>query len=296
MPHRHLLGLILLLVLAVPPAAESAGFGHGSMSSRISELAAREAGGWSGGILASEGAKRITAPISNAVSSGLASFLPPGLARTTAKVLGELVTGAAFKVGMDVGDDLAAGRAIQKPDWLEVGAAAAGMVIGGAVLRPFLGTFGDAIGGWIGWSLAENLVRQYRKGEGLDVVKAFGAIDVPRLALQAVSAEGALVLAKPLVQRVLGLSGPLGVVAGIGLQIALTAGASYVANRIADGLFGKRAEDEPLTDLPALERSAQEAYRKFVEASRSNGADVSRAFAAYRDARARLDAARASAR
>lgn len=323
--HVHLTFALALLALALAflPAGVSAAVGHGTPAANLAKFASTvpvraetaaaagkagagelagvtsQAAGWSGGILASEGLRRVTAPLTTAVSAGLASFLPSGIARTAGLLLGELVSGAAFKVGMDAGQDLAAEGRIKRPDWLEVGAAAAGMVIGGQLLKPFLGPIGEAIGSWVGWSLAENLVRQYRAGEGLSLIKAFGKIDVPRLALQAVSAEGAALVARPLMQGVLGLSGPLGLVAGLGLQIALTAGASVVANKIADSVLGPEDDTARGEGLPALERTSQDAYRRFVETSRSAGPGDARAGQAleeYRAAKSRFDSARAAAR
>lgn len=308
-----MLVLALVAALACAPRAHAA-VGHGNLSASVTRLAATvpprgerpaaptgtgpasalsalrgEAATWGGGIVAAEGARRLTAPVSSALARGLASVLPSGIARTAGTVLAELVTGAAFKVGMDEGESLASTGRLKRLDWLEVGASAAGMVIGGHLLRPFLGPIGEALGGWLGWSLGETLVRQYRRGEGLSLTKALGDMDVPRLALQALAAEGALAVAAPLVKQAFGLGGPLGIVAGVGAQIALTAGASYVANKIADGVFGSRRDDQ---DLPALEREARQAYERFVAASRGGGPGLRKALDEYRAAASRLQAAR----
>ena len=335
------LGLVAAVVVAAWPMAAAAAVGHGSTAAGLAKLAASvgerakvplapghaepgfmasvqgEVAGWSGGILALEGFRRLAAPLTAALGSGLGSFLPPGIARTAAGVVTELVSGAAFKVGMDAGQDLLTTGTVKKPDWLEVGGAAIGMVAGGMLGKP-LGPIGEAIGSWLGWSLGENLAKNYRAGKGFSITQAFADIDVGRLVLQAVTAEGAALIAGPLVTTLFGLTGTAGTIASIAVQIGLSAGATVIARKIGDELFGPEkeadgsaakdgaqgAEARPAADappaagdLPALEKAAQDAYRRFVVASRSTGtgqAGLTRALADYRAAQQRLATARSA--
>lgn len=321
-------GFAWALVLAALFATLSSGaavaaVGHGSTSANLAKLAAGvsqkpaaprggeniassvggQAAGWSGGILALEGFRRLAAPLTSALGSGLASFLPPGIARVAAGLVTEVASGAAFKMGMDAGQDLLTTGSVKKPDWLEVTGAAVGMVAGGLLGKP-LGPIGEAIGSWLGWSLGENLAKQLRAGKGVSLTAAFKDIDVPRLALQAVTAEGAALVAGPLVTGVLGLTGTAGAIARIAVQIGLSAGASVIARKVGDELLGPEDDDKgeaaaPPNDLPALERGAQDAYRRFVEASRNPATPqptLSKTLADYRAARTRLDSARSGAR
>ena len=275
-----------------PGAPISRPGGHGIMESIQSQAAS-----WSGGILALEGFRKLASPITSAISAGLSKILPSGAATMVGRLTSEFISGAAFKVGMDASTGLLKTGQLKAPDWLEVGAAAAGMVLGGALLRP-LGPIGEAIGSWVGWSLGENLVKNYRAGKGWNLFQAFQDIDVPRLAIQAVSAEGAGLVAQPLANALLGgiipMGGPLGLVAGLGIQIGITALASTVANRVADSLLGK-SKDEEDDSVPALEERSKKAYAHFVLTSRSKGAtdaETVQALGDYRAAKHKLDMAK----
>lgn len=303
MDMRALLVVVLLVALASPG---DAAVGHGSTGATLAKMTADlkpgaaantagEAAGWSGGILALEGIRRLVKPLSTALSSGLASILPPGIARATAGIATELVSGAAFKVGMDAGTDLLTTGSVRKPDWLEVGAAAVGMVAGGLLGKP-LGPIGEAIGSWLGWSLGENLVRNYRDGKGWDLFAAAKDIDLPRLALQAVATEGAGLLARPLVASVLGMGGAAGSIASIAVQIGLTVGAAVVARKVGDAVLGPEDEGDE-KDLATLENDSRQAYRRFVEASRNPSAGqetLAKALSDYKSAQSALASAKAA--
>lgn len=295
MLKRALFAVLWIAVLAAPLCAA---VGHGTTAANLARLtagvepkakgasAAGEAGGWAGGILALEGFRQLARPLTSLLGSG-----------PVARIATELISGAAFKVGMDAGSDLLGSGTVRKPDWLEVGGAAAGMVVGGLLGKP-LGPIGEAIGSWLGWSFGENLVKNYRAGKGWNLVEAAKSIDLPRLALQAVATEGAGLIARPLAGRVLGLGGAAGTIASIALQIGLTVGASAVASKIGDDLLGSEDEaPEAASQLPSLEAETQEAYRRFVAASRNPATgqpELAKALADYRSARSRLAAAKAA--
>src|SRR5262245_49506028 len=114
MRARHGIWLFLLAALLVFPFDAGAAVGRGASGSGIARMVAHvpaapgaklpvpramgEAAGWTGGILALEGFRKLGEPLTRALASGLGKFLPGGAAGKLAGLATEFLGGAALKV------------------------------------------------------------------------------------------------------------------------------------------------------------------------------------------------------